>query len=67
MQSLGRKTRRENAKSYQKSFSGHPSRRPLSRPPQDEVVRWGAILIRRGEEARSAVSNHQGPDANQAF
>jgi len=40
-------------------FRAHPSRRGLSAAPQDEVVANGEMVDPRGEEARSAVSNHE--------
>src|SRR5215813_4624245 len=39
--------------------SAHPSRRGASPAPQDEVVASGTSVNSHGEEARSAVSNHE--------
>ena len=39
---------------------GHPSRRPLWRAPQDEVLLRAEILDPHGEEpAKAGVSNHE--------
>jgi hypothetical protein len=40
----------------------HPSRRAQGRAPQDEVVARGTMSDPHGEEARSAVSNHEAPE-----
>jgi hypothetical protein len=54
-------TRRENAKSYRHSRCGPSFETRAMRAPQDEVVACGAISNPHGEEARSAVSNHEAP------
>jgi len=42
----------------------YPSRRGLSAAPKDEVETNGSKSDPHGEEARCAVSNHEGPDAD---
>ena len=44
------------------SFRSRPSFETLaSQAPQDEVIARGALFDPHGEEARSAVSNHEAP------
>jgi hypothetical protein len=53
--------RRENESSCRRSLRGPSFETRAKRAPQDEVGMRGVNLNSHGEEAQSAVSNHEAP------